>query len=113
MTAFITLVILALLAELAAVIRCVVCGISFGRGFGCSILLQAVLPVLLFASFVIWGFVSPPTRGVEALAGEAWERGWAFIGSVFWLEFFATLTAGALGLHRVLARNASDYTHDV
>jgi len=100
MPALITIGVLALLAEFAAVMRCAIYGIPFGRGFGCSIFAQVALPVLLFALFAIWGFVSPPTHGVEPLAGEAWERGWVFIGSVFWLEFFATLTAGSLGVAR-------------
>jgi hypothetical protein len=101
MPALITIAALALLAEFAAVMRCAICGIPFGRSFGYSILAQVALPVLFFAVFFIWGFVSPPSYGVEPLAGEAWVRGWIFIGSVFWLEFFATLVAGSLGVARV------------
>ena len=100
MPTLITISVLALLAEFVGVIRCVIYGIPFGCGFGFSILAQVVLPVLLFALFSIWGFVSPPSHGVEPLAGEAWERSWTFIYSVFWLEILATLIAGSLSVAR-------------
>ena len=102
MPAPISIAALALIAEFGAVMRCAIYGIPFGRGLGCSILTQVSLPVVLFAGFYIWGLVSPPTHGVEPLAGEAWERGWFFIGSVVCLEFFATLIAGSLGVMRFL-----------
>ena len=91
---------LALLTEFAALIRCTSCGIPFGRGFSFFFFAQIALPSLLFLLFAIWHYISPPLYGVEPLAGEAFERGWHFIGAVFWAEAVATFGAVAFAASR-------------
>lgn len=100
MPALIAIAALAFLAELAGIMRCAVYGVPFGRGFGYSILAQFILPVLIFALFALWGLISPPTLGIEPLTGDVWSRFDAFISSVFFLEFLATLAAGVFGFDR-------------
>ena len=96
----IIIVALALLIELVAFMRCATCGIPFSRGFVFSVSAQFALPVLVIASFALWGFVSPPSHGVEPLAGEAFARGWLFMGVVFWAEVAATLAAVSFAVSR-------------
>ena len=90
----------ALLIELVAFMRCATHGIPFSRGFALSASAQFALPVLVLAVFALWNLVSPPSHGVEPLAGEAFARSWLCMGVVFWAEVAATLAAVSFAVSR-------------
>ena len=99
---------LALLIEIAAIVRCATRDIPFTRAFVFSISAQVALPFLIIALFALWDFVSPPSHGVEPLAGEAFARSWLFIGVVFWAEVAAMLAAVSFGVSRFFAPTTND-----
>lgn len=114
MPVLIAIAAISLIAELSGIIRCAINGIPIGRSFGIAILAQFALPFLLFALFFLWCFVSPPTHGVEPLAGEAFERGFDFIAAVFWFEFLAAVVAGWFGVTKFLVvPHVADKAHNM